>query len=591
MLAPLTLPNGAVATPYNQTISASGGVAPITFSLTSGSLPAGLSLSPAGVIAGTPAGGGTFTFTVRGADANGCFGNQSYTIVIAAAPPPPGCPVIALAPSTLPGGTVAMAYSQTISASGGVAPITFSITSGSLPGGLTLSSGGEIAGTATTAGTFTFNIRAADANGCFGNQSYNIVIAAAPPPPPVCPAITLAPATLPSGTVAVAYNEIITASGGAAPITFGVISGSLPGGLTLTPGGTVSGTATTSGTFTFMVRATDANGCFGDLSYTIVIAAAPPPPPGCPAIMLAPATLPAGMVAVAYHETISATGGTAPYSFGIASGTPPAGLSLSPAGLLSGTPSLGGLAGFTIRGTDANGCFADLPYILLIGIAPPPPPGCPVVTLAPATLPNGMVAVAYHQALVASGGAAPYSFGIIAGGLPAGLSLSAMGVLGGTPAAGGSTSFTVRATDANGCFADRPYLLLSIAAPPPPPGCPTLIVTPTSLPPATIGVSYAQTVLATGGTAPYGFGLITGALPAGIRLSATGTLSGIPTAGGTSSFTIRVTDAAGCFRDIPYAVNTPIIPPVPTFSEWGMMGLILMLALAGYLSLAERVRV
>jgi hypothetical protein len=311
-----------------------------------------------------------------------------------------------------------------------------------------------------------------------------------PPPPPVCPTITLSPASLPNGTVLVAYNQTISASGGVAPNTFTVTSGTLPGGLTLTPGGVLAGTATTAGSFTFTVRGTDANGCFGTQAYTIVIAAAPLPPPGCPTLALAPATLPNGTVAVAYSQSISATGGTAPYSFGVTAGSLPLGLALSPTGLLSGTPTTSGTAGFTVRGTDANGCFAERVYSLVVAAAPAPPPGCPTITLTPATLPSGAIAVPYSQTLTASGGATPYSFGLTAG-----------------------------------------------------------------------------------------------ALPAGLILSATGTLAGTPTVAGTSSFTIRATDANGCFRENSYSINIPGIPPVPTLSEWAMLALVALLALAAFKAL------
>ena len=98
---------------------------------------------------------------------------------------------------------------------------------------------------------------------------------AAPPP---CPAITLSPATLPNGVIAVPFSQTITASGGVAPYTFTVTAGSLPPGpLTLTAAGVLSGTPTTAGSFTFTIRGTDANGCFGESNYTITVTATPVP--------------------------------------------------------------------------------------------------------------------------------------------------------------------------------------------------------------------------------------------------------------------------------------------------------------------------
>ena len=288
-------------------------------------------------------------------------------------PPPPVCPDITLAPPTLPDGTVGVAFNQTITGSGGTAPFSFAVTAGALPAGLTLTSAGVLAGSPEAAGTSPVTIRGTDANGCFASLAYTIVIDAAPPPPPVCPAITLAPTTLPGGTVGVAFNQTIAGSGGMAPYAFGLTAGALPAGLTLTSAGVLTGTPTTAGTSPFTIRGTDTNGCFASLAYTIVVAAAPPPPPECPAITLAPSTLPDGAVGVAFNQTIAGIGGTSPYSFGLIAGAPPAGLTLTSAGVLAGTPTAPGTSGLTIRATDATGCFAAVPFTMLVtGLVPVP---------------------------------------------------------------------------------------------------------------------------------------------------------------------------------------------------------------------------
>jgi len=172
---PATLPNGNVGTPYNQTVTGSGGAAPYTFALTSGALPSGLLLNAAsGAITGTPTTVGTFNFTITATDLNGCPGSRAYTIVIAAA----GCPVITLSPNTLPPGSVGNLYSQTISASGGTPPYTFTIVSGAPPPGLTLNPSGAITGTPTTPGLFNFTVMATATGGCTGNLAYSIAIVA-----------------------------------------------------------------------------------------------------------------------------------------------------------------------------------------------------------------------------------------------------------------------------------------------------------------------------------------------------------------------------------------------------------------------------
>lgn len=263
---PATLPNGSLGTAYNQSVSASGGTAPYTFSVTSGLLPSGLIINPTtGAITGTPTTAGTFTFTITATDTNGCFGTRQYTIIIAGAG---GCPAIAISPVTLPPGNLGAPYSQTIIATGGTAPYAYTITSGALPGGLSLNPAtGLISGTPTTLGQYNFTVTATDANGCPGARPYTMVILAA-----ACPAITVNPTTLPTPVPGFPYSQTVTASGGTAPYTFAVTSGALPAGLSLNPAsGQISGTPTAAGNFNFTITATDANGCMGSRDYALVL--------------------------------------------------------------------------------------------------------------------------------------------------------------------------------------------------------------------------------------------------------------------------------------------------------------------------------
>jgi type VI secretion system secreted protein VgrG len=285
-------------------------------------------------------------------------------------------------------------------------------------------------------------------------------------PPGSCPPIALSPAVLPNGSVGAAYSQTLAASGGTPPYTFRVSSGALPAGLTLSPTGMLTGTPTTAATANFTIEARDANGCIAFLAYTIVVAGATTPPVGCPTITLAPATLPNGRVGVAYLQTLTGSGGTGPYTFAVTSGTLPAGLTLAPGGLLSGTPSTATTSVVTIRGTDVNGCFASVPLTVVIAAAPAPPPGCPPVTLTPAMLPNGTTGVLYNQTITGNGGTGPYTFGVVAGALPAGLTLTPGGILSGTPTTTGTSSLTIRGTDANGCFAELPYTMTITTAVP-----------------------------------------------------------------------------------------------------------------------------
>ena len=445
VVGPAALPNGTQGTAYSQTITASGGTSPYTYAITMGSLPAGLTLSAAGTLSGTPTTSGTYNFRVTATDNSAApgpyIGSRAYSLTI-------GSPTITVAPTTLPNGTVGAAYSQTLMASGGTSPYTYAVTAGSLPAGLTLASSGTLSGTPTAGGSFSFTVTATDAGGFTGSQAYTFNVAS--------PTIAVAPASLPNGTVGAAYNQTFTASGGTPPYSFAIVSGTLPAGLTLASNGVLAGTPTAGGSFTFTVRALDSSTGSGPYSglrtYTLTINA--------PAITVAPTTLPNGAAGTAYSQTLSASGGTAPYSFAITAGALPAGLTLSAAGVLSGTPTASGTFNFTVTATDAstgNGPYSGArAYTVTIA--------APAIAVAPATLPNGTVGAAYSQTITASGGTSPYTYTITAGALPAGLTLASSGSLSGTPTAGGSFSFTVTATDAGGFTGSQAYTI-TIAAP------------------------------------------------------------------------------------------------------------------------------
>jgi type VI secretion system secreted protein VgrG len=206
---------------------------------------------------------------------------------------------------------------------------------------------------------------------------------------------------------------------------------------------------------------------------------------------------------------------------------------------------------------------------------------CPVIALAPATLPNAVVGITASQTLTASGATAPYTFTVTAGTLPTGLTLTPAGVLSGTLSAAGTFTFTVRAVSASGCFGERSYTVVVAPA-----GCPAIALSPPTLPNATQGVAFTLTIAGSGGTAPYTFTVTSGTLPAGVTLTSAGVLSGTPTTAGTSSFTIRAVDANGCFVELAYTAT--VVAAVPTLSQWAMIVLTLLLALAGYAAMRRR---
>lgn len=167
-----------------------------------------------------------------------------------------------------------------------------------------------------------------------------------------------------------------------------------------------------------------------------------------------------------------------------------------------------------------------------------------VLAVVAPVITGGTVGSAFAAQLVASGGSAPYTFAVIAGSLPAGLSLNAStGTITGTPTtAGTSSGITVRVTDALGATATASAFSITVAA-----AGAALVISGTPATTGTVGTAYSASVTASGGTGPYTYALAAGSLPAGLSLNAsTGAISGTPTTAGTSSgITVRVTDAIG----------------------------------------------
>src|ERR1017187_3709252 len=426
---------GQVGVAYSSALVATGGVPPYTFSITSGSLPTGLTLNPStGAITGTPTAAGTFTFTAQVVDSTGTAAGTTTancSIVIAPAPSALTCPTGT--------GQVGVAYSSALVATGGLPPYTFSITSGSLPTGLTLNpSTGAITGTPTAAGTFTFTAQVVDSTGtAAGTKTANCSIVIAPAPPTLtCPAST--------GQVGVAYASALVATGGVPPYTFSITSGSLPTGLTLNAStGAITGTPTAAGTFTFTAQVVDSRGtAAGTTTANCSIVIAPAPPTlACPTAT--------GTVGVAYSSALVATGGVPPYTFSITSGSLPAGLTLNPStGAITGTPTTAGTFTFTAQVVDSRGNAAGTTSTSCTIVISPPP----IVLTCPTS--TGQVGVAYSSALVATGGVPPYTFSITSGSLPTGLTLNpSTGAITGTPTTAGTFTFTAQVVDSRGTAA------------------------------------------------------------------------------------------------------------------------------------------
>ena len=251
-------------------------------------------------------------------------------------------------------------------------------------------------------------------------------------------------------------------------------------------------------------------------------------------IQFSESALPSAAVGSAYTATLKVTGGTAPYSFAVVSGTLPSGLSLSgTTGVVSGTPTASGQFSFTVQASDSSTPPQTAQAAFSISVNPQNG-----VVISTSALPTGTVGTAYSTIVAATGGTPPYSWTTVSGTLPAGLSLSKNGTISGTPTGAGQSNFTLQVTDSSSPVqnATKPFsITMSVSVPP-------LTITSSSLPSGTVGTAYSTTLVGSGGTLPYSWTLASGSLPAGLSLNKNGTISGTPTSGGQSNFTVQVTD-------------------------------------------------
>jgi hypothetical protein len=333
-------------------------------------------------------------------------------------------PVPAITPTALPNATVGVPYSQQFVVTGGTAPFTWSI-SGSLPPGsppVLLNNAGLLSGTPTTPGSYTFTVLVTDSVGVRASATYTLTVAQPP--------LTISTASLPAGTVGAPYSFTLDATGGTPPYSnWRVTDGALPSGLTLDANGQISGTPLAAGSGAVQISVTDRAGQTASKRFNWTVNPAE--------LSITTASLPNATVGAAYSQTFVAAGGTPPYTWTAAS--LPAWLALSTGGVLSGTPTQSGSFTFTVTVIDSASPRATASRQFTVTVNPA------ALSITTASLPGATAGTAYSQALAATGGTPPYTW--TATSLPAWLSLSAGGVLSGTPAQSGSFTFTVTVTD------------------------------------------------------------------------------------------------------------------------------------------------
>lgn len=519
----VSLPNGNVGQPYLETISASGGTgAGFTWSVFNGQVPVGTIFSggtPSATIAGTPTQSGTFQFVLEVFDSGGNGVSRLMSITIDAGP------LVITTPSPLPQGDVGVAYNQGITAIGGTnVGYAWSVVAGALPPGLTLAAGHPTAwvqGVPAASGGYGFTVRVIDSDGNFAMQSYTLVIA--------FPPLTLSPPALLPANLQQPYSAVISAAGGSGTgFTFAIINGSLPTGLTITPGpganrATIAGSPTVAGMASFEIEITDSASNVLAFARSINVRS----------IRITTTSLPHTQVGAAYNQTIDTTGGTGTgYAWSITSGALPTGWTLTqgtPSATISGSTTVASQSLFRLRVTDSNGEWHERDYSLHIVNG---------LTIVTAQIPNAVAGLPYSVVLEGAGGTETGYVWTLSAALPPGLNLvqgTPNAQIVGTPAIAGSAARTITLTDSGSNTAKEGYVL-QIFEP--------LQITTAGLPSGTVGQSYDEHLGVVGGLPSIAMSIVSGALPSGLSLGGT-SITGTPTAAGTFPFTVEVIDSLG----------------------------------------------
>ena len=326
---------------------------------------------------------------------------------------------------------------------------------------------------------------------------------------------------LPDATVGVPYNFQQTARGGCTPYTFTVSSGAIPPGIQLQSSGLFNGTATQPGTWSFYLDLKDNCGFHAQRAFSLTV---------IPKVTVTSASpLATGVVGVPYSVQLTASGAGA-FTWSVASGVLPAGLTLSPTGLLAGTPTTAAPAtNFVVVAKDATSDRSDTKQLSLEILAP--------LAATVGTAPAAEVGIEFKGVTpTATGGKGPYAWSAV--GLPGGLTLDpATGAIAGTPTVAGSFTahLTLADTTTTKVNVDVP---ITIAA--------KLTVTTLRLPVTKVGALYQATVRTRGGAEPIKWKVTAGKFPVGIRLDTkTGIISGKPRTAGIFPITVTVTDKLG----------------------------------------------
>jgi large repetitive protein len=522
------VPNGFLGVPYSYTFTPLNPSGPLTWTATS-ALPPGLTFS-SGVISGTPTQTGNWSVNFQFTDGIDTvfrsFGITVYAIHFTTS-------------GLLPNATQGVAYTTNLAASGGTGSLTFA-ASNILPNGLSLTSSGTISGTPNTGpGRYGFSVTATDANNVSYTSTFSIDVIGVPPSLPSLDPINVN-VIYRDATIGFGYARIVSVfSGGTAPFTWSATG--LPPGMSIRPwdqaeriltpdDAEIWGTPTALGTFNAQVTVRDANGATASLAFPFSVSALG---------VDGNDNLPNGAVGAAYSKTLRVLGGKGPYTVSLFNSLfqrLPAGLALGGM-VVSGTPTENGAFTPVLQFQDSVGNVLQLPDgFTITGTV-----GSTITINQSFNLGTIGVGSGYSFQLGACcTNSGQFTWSLVSGTLPPGVTLSSVGVLSGIPTIAGTFVFVVKAADpANaGNFGERQFQLVVT---------PLTYTTSTTLPNGTAGLPYNSGSLLTslsGAVGTVSIGFEAGSyLPPGLTMSG-GSISGTPLASGRFGFILIFTDAA-----------------------------------------------
>jgi large repetitive protein len=335
------------------------------FEIVNGSLPAGLSMSRDGVVSGVPTGAGLTRFWVWNHDLTAAQGGPSWCeredrsereFMI------PIDPGLAIINESVKPATVGQPYTDTLATkqvvilnllTGPDVQATWSMQSGALPPGITLSTSGVLSGTPTSEGSYQFVVRA-QKDSPVDTETYALTVRQ-----PVVVKSPLGSGQRPSSEVGIRFGKTFTATGGSGTYTWALVSGALPPGVALdATRGTITGTPETAGNFAFALTATDSEGRVANASAALTVA---------PRLAIKTLRVKSAKLARTYQMKLATVGGVQPVTWRVVRGTFPLGVSFSrKTGTIAGTPRRIGSFRVTLEARDALGAKSRTTLVLLV---------------------------------------------------------------------------------------------------------------------------------------------------------------------------------------------------------------------------------